>query len=250
MAFTQDAVHKRRLYEEIARRLETLIHSGELREGELLPTERELMQRYGVGRSAVREALFSLKAMGLIAVTQGSRARVTSPSSSTVVESLSGPIKYLLSEPEGIRQFQDARAFFEVGLARHAAWFADDDDLAQLHDALRANEQSLGDLAGFERTDVAFHHAIARIARNPIFESVHQVMFAWLAEQRHTTLVAPRQQDLAYKAHEQISAAIHAKDADRAERLMRDHLLQVTEVYWKQMGSGNARLRRDRRIRG
>ena len=249
MIHAVETVRKRRLYEEVAGQLEALMHSGELREGDLLPPERELMQRFGVGRSAVREALFALKKMGLVAGGQGGRARVTSPSSSTVADSLSGAIGHLFSGPEGIRQFQDSRTFFEVGLARHAAWNATASDLAALRQALKANELALGDLASFERTDVAFHHAIVSIACNPIFESIHQVMFSWLTEQRRTTLVAPRQQDLAYKAHEQISAAIHARDVDRAERMMRDHLEQVTRVYWKQRGADYERLRRDRRIR-
>lgn len=248
-AESSETVRKRRLYEDVASRLEALIHSGDLREGDILPTERDLMQRYGVGRPAVREAIFALKKMGLIDVAQGSRARVTSPSSSTVVDSLSGPIRFLLSEREGVEQFQEARIFFEVGLARHAALHASKDDLAAVQKALTANEQTLGDLSSFERTDVAFHHAIASIARNPIFESIHQVMFAWLTEQRRITLVAPRQQDLALRAHQQIYAAIAAHDPDRAERMMRDHLLQVTKIYWKHRGADHEPVRRDSRVR-
>ena len=248
-AVSNETVRKRRLYEEVAGRLEALIHSGDMREGDLLPTERDLMQRYGVGRPAVREAIFALKKMGLIDVAQGSRARVSSPSSSTVVDLLSGPIRYLMSEKEGVEQFQEARIFFEVGLARHAALHASGDDLAAVQKSLRANERALGDLSNFERTDVAFHHAIASIARNPIFESIHQVMFAWLTEQRRTTLVAPRQQDLALRAHQQIYAAIAARDPDRAERMMRDHLLQVTKMYWKHRGAGHEPVRRDGRVR-
>jgi len=229
-----DFVRPRRLYEEVAARLEAEIHSGTYRPGDALPSERDLMNRFGVGRPAVREALFSLQKLGLVAIRQGDRARVTQPTREVVLDAMAGAARHLLSVPDGIRQFQGARAFFEIGLARHAAATAEPSDIAALEQALAANRAALGDQAAFERTDVEFHHAIASIARNPIFEAIHQAMVGWLTEQRHITLRAPRQQELALKAHQQILSAIRDHDPDRAERMMRDHLQQVNKTYWKQ----------------
>ena len=65
------------------------------------------------------------------------------------------------------------------------------DDLRELRDALEANRQSLGDLAKFERTDVAFHYVLAVIPRNPIFTAIHAAIAEWLVEQRHVTLTYP-----------------------------------------------------------
>ena len=110
-------------------------------------------------------------------------------------------------------------------------------------------EHQFVDSAAMKLVQNPIHHAIASIARNPIFESIHQVMFAWLTEQRRITLVAPRQQDLALRAHQQIYAAIAAHDPDRAERMMRDHLLQVTKIYWKHRGADHEPVRRDSRVR-
>ena len=229
-----DFVRRRRLYEEVAAKLEAEIHAGVFRAGDALPSERGLMSRFGVGRPAVRDALFSLQKLGLVEVRHGGRARVTQPTRQVVVDALSGAARHLLSVPDGVRQFQQARVFFETGLARHAAENAGPPDILALDRALAANREALGDLAAFEGTDVEFHHAIALIARNPIFESIHQAMFGWLTEQRHITLGAPRQQELAYRAHQQICAAIRDHDCDRAERMMRDHLQQVAKTYWKE----------------
>jgi GntR family transcriptional repressor for pyruvate dehydrogenase complex len=153
-----------------------------------------------------------------------------------------------MSAPDGVRQFQDARCFFEIGLARHAATNATADDLETLRRALDLNRAARGDLTAFERTDVDFHHAIALIARNPLFEAIHQAMVTWLTEQRHITLQAPRQHELALRAHEQIYLAIKDRDADRAERMMSDHLHNVAKVFWKQLESANERVRRDSRV--
>jgi GntR family transcriptional repressor for pyruvate dehydrogenase complex len=232
-----DIIRRRRLSDEVVSRLETMIDDGRYPPGEQLPSERDLMQMFGVGRPAVREALFSLQKMGLVAIQAGDRARVTRPTPAIVVESLSGAARHMLAAPDGARNFQDARLFFEVGLARHAARHASEADLAELRRALEANRQTIGDIAQFERTDVAFHYVLAVIPRNPIFTAFHAAMAHWLMEQRHITLSRPGQNQIAYRAHAAITKAILARDPDRAERLMRAHLEQVAEVYWEAMGA-------------
>ena len=61
-------IRRRKLYEEVALRIEELIREEQLDPGDQLPSERELMATFGVGRSAVREALLSLQKMGLVTV--------------------------------------------------------------------------------------------------------------------------------------------------------------------------------------
>ncbi len=129
------------------------------------------------------------------------------------MEGLAGAARHMLAEPDGVRKFQDARIFFEVGLARHAAKHATAADLRALADALDANKQSIGDLAKFERTDVAFHYVLAVIPQNPIYTALHSAIADWLVEQRHVTLAYPGQNQLAYRAHKAIYDAIAAKDA-------------------------------------
>src|SRR5262247_558023 len=133
------AIRRRRLYEEVARRLEAMIQEGRYSPGDQLPSERELMKQFGVGRPAVREALFALQKMGLVAINSGERARVTRPTPKVVFESLAGAARHLLGAPDGVRHFQEARNFFEIGLARHAATYASDTDIAELKTALEAN---------------------------------------------------------------------------------------------------------------
>src|ERR1700761_5614209 len=129
-------VRRRRLYEDVAPALEATIREGALGPGDPLPSERELTVQFGVGRTAVREALFHLKKMGLIELKSGERAKVRRPTPEVVLEGLSGAARHMLAQPDGIRQFQDARAFFEIGLARHAAKHATAADLRELGAAL------------------------------------------------------------------------------------------------------------------
>jgi DNA-binding FadR family transcriptional regulator len=93
-----------------------------------------------------------------------------------------------LEQPDGQQHFQEARSFFEIGLARYAARNATKKDLAQMEAALAANRASINDLPAFKRTDIEFHFVLAEIPRNPIFPAIHDAMVDWLTDQRDVTL--------------------------------------------------------------
>lgn len=223
-------VKQRKLSHEVADHLERLIRDGELAETDRLPSERELMRQFGVGRPSIREALLHLSTMGLVEVRSGERARVTRPTPQFVIDALAGPARHMISAPGGVQNFQSARIFFEVGLARNAAMNATAEDLASLEEALEVNRQSIGDLKRFERTDVDFHYVLAVITRNPIFTAIHAALAEWLLEQRRTTL-APGEDLKAYEAHRDIFQAIAARNPDRSEAAMRTHLEYVAQRY-------------------
>lgn len=228
-----EPIRRRRLYEEIAEQLERLIISGEFPAGSQLPSERDLMQQLKVGRPAVREALFALQKMGMVSLSNGERAMVIAPTASTVVNELSGAVRYFLSTPSGVRSLQDARAFLEIGLARYAAVHASAEDLQHMKDRLEENERLVENRELFPDSDVAFHLTIARIANNPIFTTLNTAFAGWLRAQRSISAKAKGSQRAACKAHRAIFDAIARRDPDGAERAMREHLEAVTDYYWQ-----------------
>lgn len=228
-----EPIRRTKIYQEIAKRLEAQILDGHLRPGDSLPSERELMSVYQVGRPAVREALLSLQKSGLIAISTGERARVIQPSASILVDELGSAARYLLNTEAGVREFQQARAFFETALARHAALHATAEDLVRLEEALAANEKAIDDQAEFARSDVTFHFVIAQIPRNSLFSALHSAMIVWLTEQRSTSLQVAGAREAAVASHRAIFEAIRRKDADAAETAMKTHLAQVEAEYWQ-----------------
>jgi GntR family transcriptional regulator, sialic acid-inducible nan operon repressor len=227
-------IERKKLFEHVAAHLEAQILAGKLRPGDQLPAERDLQARFGVGRPAIREALIALQKAGLLELTNGARARVLMPTATHIFTGMAPAVRQILSTDEGQRHFQGARMFFEVGLAREAARSATDADLTSLKGALEANRRAIGDRDRFTGTDIAFHFELPRIARNPVFIALHDQISEWLKEQRVVTLAASGQERVAYEAHRAIYDGIAARDPDRAERAMRDHLEQLAETFWRQ----------------
>jgi GntR family transcriptional repressor for pyruvate dehydrogenase complex len=225
-------IRRRRLYEDVAERLEMLINEGVYPRGSELPSERALMQEFGVGRPAIREALFALQKMGLLHLSPGERPRVQEPARDVIIDSMRGALNRFMTQADGLRQFQRARVFFEVGIVRDAARQATASDLEALSAALAENRAALNSPRRFEETDVAFHLALANTAHNPLFLVIHDAMFEWLYSQRTVTLSVAGQAAVALRAHERITDAILARDPEAAETAMRDHLWQGHKLYW------------------
>jgi GntR family transcriptional repressor for pyruvate dehydrogenase complex len=225
-------IKRRKLYEQIAELIEEEIARGEIRPGEQLPSERDIMAKYGVGRAAVREALFALAKMGLIAISSGERARVIEPSPAVLVQELSGAARLFLSSEEGIRHFQEARRVFESALARRAAEIATPADIEVIRAALEANRAAT-ETRRFEETDVAFHRTIAQVGGNPIFPAISDGLTEWLLEQRRGTSQVPKAAQIAVEWHERIFEAIARHDPDAAAGAMSGHLDTVHRFYWQ-----------------
>lgn len=226
------AIKRDRISDQVARDLESMILSGELGLGETLPSERDLMARYGVGRPAIREALLWLNKKGMIAVSGGERAKVTEPDPAELLEHLSAAAQMFVSRPEGMQLFQRTRLFVEVALAREAATNATTEDVRRLEALLEANRGTSTDVEAFARTDDAFHFGIASLSRNPVISALYNSVLDVLQDQRNTSLQHDEALAAAIGCHERIFEGIAARDADAAEREMRRHLRDVETYYW------------------
>ncbi|MCP2091919.1 UNVERIFIED_ORG: DNA-binding FadR family transcriptional regulator [Paraburkholderia sediminicola] len=222
-----------RVFTQIADLLAARIDAGEFREGERLPSERDLALDYQCSRTSVREAILLLQSRGLLGKEHKARARVTRPDSAGLLDLLSGAARSLVESVEGIANLQEARALFECGLARHAARHATPKQIERLSLALGENRRSIGDAQAFTRTDMAFHLAIAEIPNNPLFVSLHHALGQWLVEQRTTGMLIQGSMRVVYRDHEAIFDAIAAHDVEAAEKAMADHLANVARYFWK-----------------
>jgi GntR family transcriptional repressor for pyruvate dehydrogenase complex len=231
----------RRIYQDIALQLAEKINTGELADGSRLPSERELAETFGASRTSIREALLSLQSSGLISVRQKARARVTRLNNPAFFSQLSGAAQSLLSQPNGVADFQEARVLFECGLARYAARHASQKELDRLAVALARNKKAIGDAVLFAKTDLAFHDILAEIPRNPIFVALNTALSEWLMAQRMTSIRAPIRGPIrsAYQGHKEIYEAVAGHDVEAADRAMAGHLKTVTKYYWKAVAANS-----------
>jgi DNA-binding FadR family transcriptional regulator len=222
---------RRKRSNEIAEHIERAISTGEFKEGAPMPSEKELAERFGVGRPSVREALFTLQQQGLVEITSGTRARVTSPSAKFLTGQLATLIRRMTSTSQGHEHMEQTRLLLEAGVAWQAARVATDEGIQRLKTALDANTAALGNIGVFIRTDVAFHAELAVITRNPVFIGVYDALVGWLIDQRTTTIHMPGADTLSVRDHTAIFEAVAARDPMRAFHEMTSHLRLISELY-------------------
>lgn len=218
-----------RLADAVCNAIATAIRAGEIAPGTRLPSERDLMRRYAVSRTAVREAIAALASRGLVRTRPGYRPVVEKFDFTATVDGIGRLVAHLLEDQAGVLNLFETRIFLEAALARHAAAHAARADIAALEAALAENHASIGDRSRFYATDVAFHNVLYRIPRNPIYPAIHKAYVDWLTGH---WMRMPRSAEIDrtnFAGHEAIFRAIVDRDADRAERMLRSHL----SVAWE-----------------
>ncbi len=227
-----ETIQRRKIYQEVLDRLMARIRSGGILAGAQLPSERELMDEYGVGRPAVREALQALERSGIVEILHGERARVVVPTAERLVAQIAGGAMHLLrSQPGSLEHLKDARVFLECGTARMAAEKATGEQVARLRLAIAQQRAAMADFDEFVERDMAFHREIAGISGNPIFPAVAEALFRWAGEYYQTLVRAPGAEELTLTEHERIVDAIAAHDPDAASEAMHAHLTRANQLY-------------------
>lgn len=227
-----DIIPRRKLYEEVLDRLMARVRSGEWKPGAHLPSERELMETYGVGRPAVREALQSMERSGIVEIAHGERARIVVPTADSLIQQIAGGATHLLrSQPDMLVHLKQARAFLEINIAREAAVHATDEQVAQLQKAVDDQRAALPDLEAFLERDMQFHRTLSQLTGNPIFPAIVQSLFQWASEYYQPMVRAPGVEELTLSEHQAIVDAIGRRDGDGAADAMARHLNRVNELY-------------------
>lgn len=235
-----EPIQRRKLFQEVLDRLMARIRSGDIPPGGQLPSERELMEEYGVGRPAVREALQALERSGIVEIAHGERARVVVPTADRLIGQIAGGAMHLLrSQPDSLGHLKDARLFLETGMARLAAERATEEDIARLRLAVARHRASLNDLEKFIELDMLFHRELATVSGNPIFPSIVEALFRWAGEYYQAMVRAPGVEDLTLAEHDRIVDAIAQHQPEAAAEAMRAHLTRANKLYLNPQGQAS-----------
>lgn len=215
---------------ELAQRLLEHLLSGQVRPGDRLPSERQLAQTLGVGRAPVRDALKSLRLLGVIKVRQGDGTYFQRVPSDLLPRAVEWGL--LLGEPKTL-DLVEARQFIELATVQLAAERRDQKAIDELAGCLREMEAAGNDHDRYAEADIAFHLQIATAARNSVLRDVLASMQSLLRVWVRRVIEDWGDTEHSYRRHEKIFAAIAQGDPTAAAAAMAEH-----------MDSANTRLRK------
>ena len=220
-------VRTSRLYEQIVQQIEESIVKGNLKPGDQLPAERELAQRFGVSRTAVREAVNALREKGLVEAYSGRGTFITDGTTLAVRQTLDLMVK--IGQPEGSTHLAEVRAIIEPEIAALAALRIQEPELATMREAVAVMDRAGQDPEAYIEADLDFHLALAEGAANPLILSLLDSIVGLLREQRLRIFRVAGGPDRGQVHHKRILEAVEHRDAEKARDAMRAHLLQVRD---------------------
>jgi len=225
-----ETIPRNKVYQEVAKQLERHI-AEELKPGDLLPPERELVRMLGVSRGSVRDAIRSLELMGLLEPRQGVGTVVCSPSAAPT-----NPLaQALLEKRKMVAELLDVRNMIEPPLAGRAALHVSRDEIAEMEEILVRQEAKVrGGELGIDE-DSEFHYNVALASNNSAVLKIVDVLMDLLRETRERSLQVEGRQDKSLAGHRRILSALKRGDAGAAEAAMRRHLQEVESIVLKKL---------------
>jgi GntR family transcriptional regulator, transcriptional repressor for pyruvate dehydrogenase complex len=213
-------VRTSRLYEQIVQQIEDSITKGTLKAGDQLPSERELALKFGVSRTAVREAVKALHEKGLVEAYSGRGTFITNGTSQAVRQSID--LLMRMDQPGGSAYLAEVRQILEPEIAALAATRIQEPQLALMREAFMVMNDALKDPDSYIEADLDFHLALAEAAENPLILSLLDSIVGLLREQRIRIFFEDGGPQRGQHHHARILAAIERRDAEASRAAMRD----------------------------
>ncbi len=217
-------VRVNRASHDIVEQIKDSIFSGKLSPGDRLPSEKELVTQFGLSRITIRDALRVLESRGLISIKVGAGggAFVTQPTDEPMTQVFQDMIRL---QRVGAKELVEARLVIETSIVTFAADRATQKDLDKMRLAIaQARTAQANGEQRFTPYSVDFHMALAQAAKNRVLlftvNSFRTPFYETLDKLTPDDRMARR----AIDDHQSILDAIVERDAEKARRIMREHL--------------------------
>jgi GntR family transcriptional repressor for pyruvate dehydrogenase complex len=220
-------VRTSRLYEQIVQQIEESVLNGSLKPGDQLPAERDLAQKLGVSRTAVREAVKTLREKGLVEAYSGRGTFITDGTTHAARQSFDLMVK--IGQQEGSPHLAELRLILEPGIAALATLRVKDEDVAAMREAVAVMDRSQKDPEAYIEADLDFHLALAEAAANPLILSLIDSIVGLLREQRIKIFNVEGGPQRGQVHHKRILEAVEQRDPEAARGAMAAHLEQVRQ---------------------
>lgn len=217
-------IEKKTIVERIVQQITDAILAGELKPGDKIPTEAELIERLGVGRNSVREAIKMLSALGVLEIRRGDGTYITEKITPTIFDSL---VYSLIIEQSTPDELLELRKTLEVDVLELAVEKATDEDTKRLEKLLEEFHQVFKqrDYDKAAELDLQFHYTIVDIARNPLLARiVKAVLDLFYYSVRRTLQAYQASKDGTHESHRMMVEIIKNKDKDKIPQVVEDSL--------------------------
>ena len=228
MGIIYTPVKAKRLFEEIAEQIQSLISGGELQPGDKLLSERELADKLQVSRVSVREAIRSLEMLGFIEIRHGEGTFVRDTNADDVIRPLA---LFLAMERGSLLDMFEVRRIFETATSALAAERATDEEVDQIGMLLEKMIDRIrhGDSEGGEAFDAAYHYAVADATHNnlliKLLRTVHEEWSKAVSAGSQQLLVgSDKNAQKIIDQHTRVFQAIKAHDPGAASKAMLEHV--------------------------
>jgi GntR family transcriptional regulator, transcriptional repressor for pyruvate dehydrogenase complex len=214
-------------YKEIIIQIISLLNSGDLKPGQVLPGERILAEHFQVGRASVRAALKFLEFIGVIRINVGKGAYISNDARNLAFIHMIDLLEIFKNNP--FKDLIEARKVIETKMAALAALNAEEEDLTEMEEALSEMEQDIYKKGkGVSGTD-RFHMTIYKASKNVILYKIGLMLQGLMHESREISLAIPGRAERSLQEHHQIFEAIKERDGIKAGELMDEHLSRVAK---------------------
>ncbi len=215
------------LYSQIVERIRQWIMQGYLKEGDALPSERELAQMFDVSRVPVREALKIMEFLGVVQHVRGKGVFVKKMDIHNVLNN----IDFLVSDSEsGIHDLFEAREAIESQAARLAAQRRTDEDLYAMEDSILEMERNITMKRDLKGPSLRFHSALISASGNIVLVKIYEYLSDLVNYSLQQSLKDTARHEPSLSHHKQIFQKIKDRDPDGAVEAMQKHLRESDEA--------------------
>ena len=213
---------------EVIKQIEKIIINGKLKPGDKLPPERELAERFRVGRTTIREALKALDYANIIIRTREG----TIINNNTFELFTDSFYKKLIYKHIDLTDLIEVRKILEVENVSLAAQRATTEDISVIQNILFNIQKVVNNRSNskFISADIKFHEAIAEAAQNRVLYEVFISIHSLLRESQEMVVKYPGIMKRSLGYHEKIYSAIKEKKVCVAKEAMLDHLDDVNKA--------------------
>jgi len=210
-----------RIYEKVVEKLKESISRGDILPGDPLPSERQLMDDFGVSRSSLREAFRVMELLGLIESVPGKGRFVRHPKSPAEDE------KHIRLEDSAVLELMEARRILDPAIAAESAMRATSSDLTRMLRVLTATEKRLGDPNLRAQADFDFHLALAEATHNFVFVNITRMNFDRIMATHDKIYNLLEDKDAFLLEHRSMYEAILDHNVDLARETAANHIDRI-----------------------